>query len=262
MKHILTLFSLSLCFLFAHPGFAQNDGKIVLSSDSFKNGSNSVAFNNDWKYSPRDNLAWATSAFDDTGWEPIEVGTFPDDRMGWVRFVLEVDSTLWNVPLKLAVGYYGAVEIYLDGELLCQFGKVGASKTEEIPHIAQSAMFAPERWTREKDTREALELKKDDFDNTWSIQALSSIVWGSHPISFPTPLEAANGKSRHVVAIRYSSFVLESPSWSGVQPRLPIRIGYANQMSEHRAKVIRDVTFHQILIIKMAVVFGTVLVKK
>jgi signal transduction histidine kinase len=59
-----------------------------------------------------------------------------------------------------------------------------------------------------------------------------------------------------MVAIRHSNFVLESPSWLGVKPRLPLRIGYANQMSEHRARVTRGVTFHQTFLISIFLTFA------
>lgn len=104
-----------------------------------------------WKYHPGNNDEWAQSDFDDRSWELVE----PELRqnkspisgwngIGWFRLHLAVDSTLWNRPLALNVRQLGAAsEIYLDGALLAQFGKVGSSKQDEEGYITSNTNFLP-----------------------------------------------------------------------------------------------------------------------
>lgn len=96
-----------------------------------------------WKYHPGDNPEWADPTFDDTGWESttteLGLSAIPAsgwEGIGWFRIHLSVpDERLWYTPLALEVMYHaGASEIYLDGELIYTFGKVGTRKEEEEPY--------------------------------------------------------------------------------------------------------------------------------
>ena len=90
-----------------------------------------------WKYHPGDNSQWAAPEFDDRSWKTVRSVVppqqWPEDwrGIGWYRLHLSVDSTLWNRPLAMSVWQWGASEIYLDGKLLAQYGKVGSSITDE-----------------------------------------------------------------------------------------------------------------------------------
>ena len=99
-----------------------------------------------WKYHPGDNPEWASPTFDDTEWESIfTLGTLlTQDKLsdsgwegiGWFRLHVSVpDKQLWNTPMALQMIYHaGASEIYLDGELIYEFGTVGTRKEEEKPY--------------------------------------------------------------------------------------------------------------------------------
>ncbi len=96
-----------------------------------------------WKYHRGDNPEWADPTFDDTGWEStsteLALNGIPAsgwEGIGWFRIHLSVpDERLWYTPLALEVMYHaGASEIYLDGELIYTFGKVGTRKEEEEPY--------------------------------------------------------------------------------------------------------------------------------
>ncbi|MCG9127603.1 SpoIIE family protein phosphatase [Candidatus Poribacteria bacterium] len=95
-----------------------------------------------WKYHPGDNPDWAKPDFDDTTWEYLSPIITIDktinkkwEGIGWFRLHISVpDEELWNKPLALLVTYQaGASEIYLDGERIYSFGKVG-NKEEEEPY--------------------------------------------------------------------------------------------------------------------------------
>ncbi len=109
----------------------------VLTLDDIDDGG---ALLTTWKYHPGDNPEWADPAFDDTGWEStsteLSLNEIPRsgwEGIGWFRLHLSVpDERLWHTPLALHVAYHaGASEIYLDGELIYTFGKVGNRKEEE-----------------------------------------------------------------------------------------------------------------------------------
>ncbi|RKU08109.1 hypothetical protein C6503_23280 [Candidatus Poribacteria bacterium] len=149
MKHKLVLiFHLILMmFGFICQASAQDSepapvtGIRVLTLDDIEKGGALLV---NWKYHPGDDQEWANPAFDDTGWESTEstwlfLNEIPRigwEGIGWFRLHLSVpDERLWHTPLALQVIYQaGASEIYLDGELIYTFGKVGNTKEEEEPY--------------------------------------------------------------------------------------------------------------------------------
>ena len=156
-----------------------------------------------------DDTTWARPDFDDSKWEKVAVGTFPFDRwkgIGWCRFVLEVDSTLLNVPLGLGMWIGGAIDFYLDGERVYRFGIVGTSKEEEQGY------------------------------------------YGSINPQIVSFRAAPLGTSRHLVAIRYSRFFMESPVWSGQYSSFGFGMGDMNRMISDRSDFRRKVTTQQMLL--------------
>ncbi len=192
----------------AEPAHAQLGGKII--------------FPKFYTYHAGDDTAWAQPEFDDNAWELMKIDSFPIaswQGLGWFRYVYEVDSTLWNVPLGLAMKYAGAVELYLDGKWLYQFGKVGISQEDEKPHITST----PE---------------------------LRAIV-------FRAPSKVADGKSRHLIAIRYSNFFLQSPLAAGAELGFySFEIGGLEQMSVARDNFRRTVGINQMLLMGILLAFA------
>ncbi|MCG9131802.1 SpoIIE family protein phosphatase [Candidatus Poribacteria bacterium] len=149
MKHklVLILHLTLLVFGFAFQTPAQESEPVsvtgirVLTLEDIEKGG---ALLLNWKYHPGDDPEWANPDFDDTGWESItstglSLNEIPGNGLegiGWFRLHLSVpDERLWHTPLALQVMYQaGASEIYLDGELIYTFGKVGNSKEEEEPY--------------------------------------------------------------------------------------------------------------------------------
>lgn len=149
MKHSLVLISylVLIVFGFTFQTSAQDNDPVpvtgirVLTLDDIEKDEALLV---NWKYHPGDNPEWANPAFDDTGWESAEstwlfINEIPRsgwEGIGWFRLHLSVpDERLWHMPLALQVMYQaGASEIYLDGELIYSFGKVGKKKEEEEPY--------------------------------------------------------------------------------------------------------------------------------
>jgi hypothetical protein len=119
--------------------------KFFLSSGHLKDEIRSERL---WKYHPGDNEEWASPEFDDSEWETMNSNFSPNNLpksgwngIGWFRLHMVVDSLLWNRPLALNLPQWGASEIYLDGRLVAQFGKVGSSKRDEEGYVTTSGNF-------------------------------------------------------------------------------------------------------------------------
>jgi serine phosphatase RsbU (regulator of sigma subunit) len=101
-----------------------------------------------WLYHPGDNPDFAAENYNDNDWELIHP-LMTKDRMpvnkwkgiGWFRTHIVVDSSLWGKPLRFVFDQAGAVEIYLDGDSLYQFGKVGTSIADEDPLVERNPRY-------------------------------------------------------------------------------------------------------------------------
>ena len=144
MKHklvlIFHLILMLLGFICQTPAQESDNGIRVLTLDAIEKGG---ALLGTWKYRSGDNPEWASPTFDDTWWESTSTELSLNEILwsgwkgiGWFRLHLSVpDERLWHTPLALQVMYHaGASEIYLDGELIYTFGKVGTRKEEEEPY--------------------------------------------------------------------------------------------------------------------------------
>jgi len=187
----------------AQPARAQLEGKII--GPKFHT------------YHIGDDTAWARPEFDDSDWVRTQPPMDLWSGIVWRRDVVEVDSTLWNVPLGLSMVSVAAVEFYLDGELLYQFGKVGRSRDEEEPRYG--------------------------FDRP--------LVF-----TFRPSLNTVAGKSRHTLAFRYSSFFRESPIWSGSGRGFTYNIHDLDQLIALRENLKRKVTIHQMVLMGASLAFS------
>jgi serine phosphatase RsbU (regulator of sigma subunit) len=122
---------------------AQNDA--VFNLDTLPGSAYDASFNDPglsiktgWKYHKGDDIKWASPSFSDNDWiyvnpsldlNSIPEGTF--EGIGWFRLHINVDSSLLNQTLGLMMTQSGASEIYLDGKLIHNFGKINTKKTEE-----------------------------------------------------------------------------------------------------------------------------------
>jgi signal transduction histidine kinase len=94
-----------------------------------------TTFANNWRYQKGDNKAWANPEFNDTSWKEFSAYNLnmPDgehaiaDRgeIVWFRKRIKADSSLNDFSV-LRIYQLGASEIYLDGKLIHQLGKVSS----------------------------------------------------------------------------------------------------------------------------------------
>ena len=91
-----------------------------------------------WRYHPGDDTRYAETDFDDSQWE-LTSGTLspfsqPESGwqdIGWFRTEVKADTSIVAVPLSLVLNHSGASELYVDGKLWEQFGKVSADADSE-----------------------------------------------------------------------------------------------------------------------------------
>ncbi|MDP8227862.1 MAG: ATP-binding protein [Candidatus Electryoneaceae bacterium] len=108
---------------------------LIITPDSLVNERHSVELRF-WKYHSGDNPVWADSDFDDGYWEMVD--SWADlgddfDGIGWYRTKIKFDSSLaHNLHWALTLMHSGPTEIYIDGELVLSYGKIGASKENEV----------------------------------------------------------------------------------------------------------------------------------
>ena len=83
--------------------------------------------------------SWRPENAKDTVWKPIDVSLpfsenpdFASSKVSWLRLILTIDSSLCQRPLALLTRQTGASEIYLNGKLIRQLGKVSEDPTSEI----------------------------------------------------------------------------------------------------------------------------------
>ncbi len=94
-----------------------------------------------WRYQKGDNKDWAKPAFDDSSWKQFQFYNLnmPDGKHAianrgeivWFRKKIKADSTL-NKALVLNINQFGASEIYLDGRLIHQLGKLSSDINQVI----------------------------------------------------------------------------------------------------------------------------------
>ncbi len=116
--------------------FAASIKPAHLFADSLKN--KPVTLSLPWKYHPGDNLQWANKKFDDSDWDTLRTKISTTDSVfdsfkgiSWFRRTIIIDSALYNKPVALSMWHYGASQIYLNGKLVHEFGKVANNISDE-----------------------------------------------------------------------------------------------------------------------------------
>ncbi len=178
-----------------------------------------IIFPTHYAFHSGDDTSWAQPAFVDSAWRHFPNGTFPHhdwQGLGWFRYVVEVDSALWHVPQGLVLQFRGALEFYLDGELRYRFGQIAARAENELAAAAPPALA----------------------------------------LTFKPSATPSSGRSRHVVAIRFSTQYLQQPEWGGALPQLDFKLGDFHALAAARANLARKISIHQMLLMGVNLAFA------
>lgn len=180
-----------------------------------------IRFQESCRFHPGDDPSWARPDFDDSAWLKVPVTKFPYDRwkgIAWLRYVVEVRPSLWDVPLALRMRSYGAAEFYVNGRLIHRFGIVGSSKADEV------AVF--QRYPK--------------------------------PIffRFMAPPASTGDVKKQIIAVRLSDFFREDPVWTGNLEISGFKIEKARPAYDSHLRFIRLSTINQILMFSLCLAFA------
>jgi serine phosphatase RsbU (regulator of sigma subunit) len=145
MKYLQLLILILLPFLIKAQGF----DTVYVFADSIKE--NSISLDNTWRFHTGDDSLFASREFDASKWDTLRTNMRLDEippntwkGNGWFRKVIIIDSSLIDKPIGLSINHYGASQIYLNGKMIKEFGKVGYNEDEEeiyqprdIPFVVQ-----------------------------------------------------------------------------------------------------------------------------
>ncbi len=114
-------------FLLFFPFFLSAQNSPVFRIDSLPQ--NGITLKSGWKFKVGDNLEYASPNYMDTAWQPInsytDISYLPqlpkNGEIFWLRLPIILDSTI-REPLFMMIDQVGASEMYLDGQLIYQFG--------------------------------------------------------------------------------------------------------------------------------------------
>lgn len=143
MRRVL-LFCLFLLPVFV---FAQNSSRHVLhlSADTLRQ---TMELEVGWLFKPGDDSAWAAKEYNDSGWVTVLTNMTKKnlegtrfDSAGWFRFHLYTDSTLKNQPIALMMDQVGASEIYIDGKLVEEYGRISNNNDSIIYYNPQNEPY-------------------------------------------------------------------------------------------------------------------------
>lgn len=139
-----TLFKICLLLL---PVFA-NGQKAGILDTALNNQWTTLSKN--WRYQKGDHKEWANPAFDDSSWKGFSNTNLnmPDGEHAianlgeivWFRKRIKADSSL-NKAIVLNIFQLGASEIYLDGKLIHQLGKVSSDINQVVYNNPQDLLL-------------------------------------------------------------------------------------------------------------------------
>ena len=108
-----------------------------------------VVLNKGWRWHAGDNPDWAKIEYNDSAWEgidpTIDLGNLNQIRaaeIGWLRLKIDVDSSFVKKPLAMNLMQNGANDIYLNGNLITQIGKVSKDPATEVTYTSNGRPYA------------------------------------------------------------------------------------------------------------------------
>ncbi|MGD8778143.1 MAG: SpoIIE family protein phosphatase [Ignavibacteria bacterium] len=110
-----------------------------LSQDKLLKSNKPIYISGKWKFSYDDSREFSLLTYNDKDWDdgyPNEIADFDLNEdwkgYGWFRKSFTIDRSLVNQTVALKFEHRGAAEVYLNGVLLFEFGKVGRSSVNEL----------------------------------------------------------------------------------------------------------------------------------
>ena len=133
----------TIILLWVFPLFLSAQDNTIFRIDSLP--PNGITLKSGWKFKVGDNLEYASPNYVDTAWQPInsytDISYLPQlpksGEIFWLRLSVFLDSNI-HEPLFMMIDQVGASEMYLDGQLIHQFG-ILSQNSQDIkgfsPHL-------------------------------------------------------------------------------------------------------------------------------
>ena len=135
---VLKILLLASVLLSIYQNALGNQGEIELNASVFQDSTiiQLPAFSQ-WYYRAGDDPSWASPEVSVQDWQPVNIrfqeSQTPEDweGIGWFRTTFRVDSTLFGKEMAIGGRIRGAMELYLNGNLVGQAGVVGHNSEAE-----------------------------------------------------------------------------------------------------------------------------------
>jgi hypothetical protein len=110
-------------------------------------GESSARLRGGWKFHTGDNMDWARADFDDSGWKPIDLskgvgwtklGYAGYSGYAWYRLRVNVQGAKHQLALKMPENVDDAYQLYVNGQLIGEFGKFTAHGVKAYPSLPNS----------------------------------------------------------------------------------------------------------------------------
>jgi len=109
-------------------------------------GESSKDLTGPWKFRVGDDIAWAQTSFDDSGWKTIDltkpVGWTKQGYPGysgfaWYRLRVDVNGATGPLALQMPVKTDDAYQVYVNGQLIGEFGKFSSRRVTAYPSLPE-----------------------------------------------------------------------------------------------------------------------------
>ncbi len=131
----------------------QANGTLFLSQKKINEGKGDVHgtlnISSGWKFHQGDNAVWKLPSYNDSAWQTKRTMIYEDsltraENTGicWFRLKIVTDSSLFNKDIALLIRQHGASEVFLDGKLIKEIGKVGSNPQTEVVENPANVPFA------------------------------------------------------------------------------------------------------------------------
>lgn len=109
---------------------------------------NLISGDSTWRFSPGDDMLWASPDFDHSDWMHLRPGGMSEplsdslwQGYGWFRTHFLADSSFYANPWYLYLYTWGAAEVYLDGDLVKSFGVFSDNPADEVKNSPTSERY-------------------------------------------------------------------------------------------------------------------------
>lgn len=197
---------------------------ISISLQVFAQDSIKIIYPENYRFNPGDDVNWSNPYFDDSDWKEYKLGEFPYDQwrgVGWVRISVRTDSSLIATPLGMKLYLVGAVEIFVDGISVHQYGTVASNlKDEKGIYVFENPEVAA--------------------------------------FTFLAKQPDENGIFTHLIAIRISSFITHEGILKGLPPSFNFNIGSLSEYREEVKNISRNASIHQMFFFGVLLAFSII----